>query len=92
MSDDRSCDAVPWLRLRAAGTCLRSADVLADPALAELLVDDLCWDIAMWDWSERKPRRWQCRRLARWRREQEALWQQRGRLREQTQRRGLSVF
>jgi hypothetical protein len=84
--------ATQRVRLRAAGVCLRSDRVLGDDQLAGLVVDDLCWEIALADWSRREPRRWQRRRRASWRAEESALWAERGRIRTLAQRYGLPII
>jgi hypothetical protein len=80
------------VRLRAAGVCLRGEQVFADDRLTQLLVDDLCWQIALTDWSAREPRRWQRRRRAKWRAEEAALWAERGRIRALAEHHGLPVI
>lgn len=83
--------ATQRVRLRAAGICLRSDRLLADPDLADLMVQDLCWEIALADWSEREPRPWQRRRRAQWRAEEDALWDERRRIRSLAQDFGLPI-
>lgn len=45
-------------------TVSRSCRCVADPALAEVAIEDLCWEIARSAWGNRELRRWQRRRLA----------------------------
>lgn len=81
--DDHKPRAVRSLRLHLAsiGTSIPAAQVLDDPLLTALAVEDMCWRIAEDDWTARRPRRWQRRKLRRWYAEHDALRRQRDQLR-----------
>lgn len=82
-----------WLiRMRAVGTALPADELLTDSVLAALVVEDLCWEIALADWGSREPQHLHWRLIARWRAEERELWEQRRRIRAAARRCGLPVL
>ncbi len=79
------------LRLRAMNVSLRAEEVLTDPALTALAIDDLCWEIALWQWTLESPHRWQWRRTSRWRADESELWQERRRIRDRARLMGFTI-
>ena len=70
------------IRLYLPSICVsvRGDQVLEDPVLAAVVVEDMCWGIARDAWLARKPRPWRRRKVARWSAEHEALHEQRERI------------
>jgi hypothetical protein len=62
-----------WLRMSSSGWYLHVEDVLAEPALTELISADACWLIAYQDWANRRPRRSPGRAWRSWRKEEAVL-------------------
>lgn len=89
--DDRKPSAVENMRLHLAciGTSIRAAQVLEDPLVTAVAVEDLCWRVAEDDWMSRRPHAWQRRKMRRWHAEHEALCRQRDQLRRIAQRCGI---
>lgn len=77
--------------LHCAGTALRAVDVVADPRLASLAVEDLCWVLTREAWFQREPRPWQRRRLRVWRADGAWLGGRRAQLREFARGCGVAV-
>lgn len=92
MSSSRPGDATyPWISLRSAHIPLRGDQILADQALLDLVIEDLCWEIALADLMARVPARWQWRRMARWGAEHALLAERADQLRELARAHGIQV-
>lgn len=79
------------LYLRSLRASVRVRDVLDDPLVAVIVVEDSCWRFAEQDWLAREPRRWHWRKKRRWEREYPALCEQRDRIRALARRCGLAT-
>jgi hypothetical protein len=55
-----------WVRVESSGWYIQVADVLAEPAVAELVGEDAAWYFAVADWRRRRP--------PVWRREARRMW------------------
>jgi hypothetical protein len=75
--------------LRSIHARVRSGDVLANPLVIELMVDDTCWCAAMADWQSRRPRRWQPLRWKTWNAELIVLRREQLRIQDRAARLGL---
>jgi hypothetical protein len=75
--------------LPSVNMSVRAGNVLDDPMLAALVVEDTCWHIAEDDWITRQPRGWQRRRIRRWEAEHAQLHRQRNEIRALARRCGL---
>lgn len=64
-------------RLNAISGCVRANQVLDDPRLSRLVVEDSCWALAREDWHIRRPPWWHVRRTRAWRREGFQLMEER---------------
>lgn len=69
------------LYLPSVQTSLSGEQVLSDPVLAALVIEDMCWSFARDDWISREPYRWQRRKKERWQAEYRALCDQREEIR-----------
>jgi hypothetical protein len=69
-----------WVRLSSSGWYLCLEDVLADPAMQDVLGADSCWQFAVEDWCRRRPHRlsWTAHRI--WREEENELAAEQARL------------
>lgn len=77
--------------LHAVAATVTSEDILAEPRLARLIVDDACWDLAMTSWSFREPPgvHWIAKR--RWYAEGKSLFDERDRIAFLARRCGLML-
>ncbi len=75
---------LPSVRLSVSGE-----DVLDDPVLAALVVEDTCWCIARDDWLARHPHRWRRRKVDRHQAEHQQLCDQRDEVRSLARHCGL---
>jgi len=69
-----------WVRLSSTGWYLSLEDVLADPAMQDLLGADSCWQFAVDDWRRRRPHRWSWKAHRSWRGEEFELAAEQARL------------
>ena len=69
-----------WVRLSSSGWYLFLEDVLADPAMQDLMGADGCWQFAVDDWRRRRPRRFSFAAHRRWREEELDLAAEQARL------------
>ena len=77
--------------LHAVAATVACDEILDDPRLARLIVEDACWDLALTSWSYREPTgvHWLAKR--RWYTEGKALFDERDRIAFLARRCGLSV-
>ena len=87
----RSNAAAFRIYLRCLDAWVLAEQLVQDPVLSALAVEDVCWYFSRDDWFSREPRRWQRRKLARWRAEGQYLQQEQQRLRSIARRCGLGV-
>lgn len=61
------------LRLESAGSRVAARFLMASPAAAALVAEDLCWQAATEDWKNRRPHWWHRQARAAWRAEGDEL-------------------
>jgi len=69
-----------WVRLSSSGWYLFLEDVLADPAMQDLMGADSCWQFCVDDWRRRRPRRLSFAAYRLWRDEEMDLATEQARL------------
>jgi hypothetical protein len=79
-----SVDREGWLLLASSGWYVRLSDVLDQPTTAVLAGEDTCWQFAVADWRDRRPRLWRLSARSAWRFEGRRLDTKRERLVEMT--------
>jgi hypothetical protein len=68
------------IRLVSSGRLVDVYDVLDRPVTGFVAAEDACWQFALADWRQRKPRRWRIAAHRAWREEGTRLDQKRARL------------